>query len=72
KYIEGNVKLTNGFLKGLRPNSKLAFKQLELVEDVDIKLLEEKIANIQVLEKLILVDELEDNIAEYIDEYYAV
>lgn len=72
KYIEGNVKLTNRFLKGLKLNSKLAFEQLMAIEDMDIKLLEEKIANIQVLDKLILVDEIEDNISQYIDEYYSV
>ena len=72
KYIEGNVMLTNRFLKGLKPNSKLAFEKLIVIEDIDIKLLEDRIANIQVLEKLILADELEDNISQYIDEYFSV
>ena len=72
KFFNGNFKLTNGFLKSLKPNSKLAFEQLLIIEDVDIKLLEEKISNIQVLDKLIMVDEYEDEISPYIDEYYAV
>ena len=72
KFFNGNFKLTNGFLKSLKPNSKLAFEQLLIIEDVDIKLLEEKISNIQVLDKLIIVDGYEDEISPYIDEYYAV
>ena len=72
KFFNGNFKLTNSFLKSLKPNSKLAFEQLLIIEDVDIKLLEEKISNIQVLDKLIMVDEYEDEISPYIDEYYAV
>ena len=72
KFFNGNFKLTNGFLKSLKPNSKLAFEQLLIIEDVDIKLLEEKISNIQVLDKLIMVDGYEDEISPYIDEYYAV
>lgn len=72
RFFNGNFKLTNSFLKSLKPNSKLAFEQLLIIEDVDAKLLEERISNIQVLDKLIMVDEYEDEISPYIDEYYAV
>lgn len=72
KFFDGDMQLTNSFLKSLKDNSKLAFKKLIIIEDIDKKLLREKISNIQVLDKLIMVDKYEEDISEYIDEYYSV
>lgn len=72
EFIDGNINFTNRFLKGLKPNSKLAFKKLFIVEEVNKNLLEEKIADIQVLDKLIIASEYEKGISELICDYYEV
>ena len=72
KFFSGNFKLTNSFLKSLKSDSKLAFEQLIIIDDIDIKLLKEKISNIQILDKVVMLDEYEDEISPYIDEYYTV
>lgn len=72
KYFGGNVKLNNKFLKGLKPNSKLAFDKLMIIEEIDVDLFEKKISNIQAINRLVLIDKYEDNILPYIDESYEV
>ena len=72
KFFSGSFKLTNSFLKSLKSDSKLAFEQLIIIDDIDIKLLKEKISNIQILDKVVMLDEYEDEISPYIDEYYTV
>lgn len=71
-FFDNNVNLTNKFLRSLNSDSKLAFKQLFLIEKVDMNLFKERISNIQILDKLILIDGVEDEISKYIDKYYAV
>lgn len=71
-FLNNNINLTNRFLKGLNSNSKLAFKNLFIVEKIDMDLFKKKILNIQVLDKLILAKEFEDEIPKYIDKYYEV
>jgi len=72
KYYDEVVNLTNRFLKSMKPNSKLAFNTLIIVEDIDMKIFEEKISSIEVLNKLILFEKYEDSVSEYIDDYYQV
>lgn len=72
KFFDGVIKLTNKFLKGLGVNSKLAFNKLLAIEEIDLKLLEEKVSNIQILDSLIIADSYEEEISKYIDEYYSV
>lgn len=71
-FISENIKLNDRFLKGLKPNSKLAFNRLQITEEIDMELLQEKIANIDILGELIIVDSYEDEIPQYIDEYYSI
>lgn len=71
-YIDGRTKLTNTFLKGLKPKSKLSFSKLIIVEDFDKELFEEKIDSIEVLGKLVLKEEYEQFISNNIDDYYQV
>jgi hypothetical protein len=72
KYFSNNVRLNNRFLKGLKANSKLSFNTLMIVDEIDLNLFREKISNIEILNKLILLDEYEDNILEYVNDYYEV
>lgn len=72
KFFPGSVKLTNGFIKSLKPDSKLSYNQLLITEDIDMELFKERISNIEVLGKLIIMDEYEGEISVYIDDYYQV
>ncbi len=72
KYISKNIRLNNKFLKGLKNNSKLAFDKLIIIDKIDLNLLEERIANLQILNKLIMSEEYEDKISQIVDEYYDV
>lgn len=72
KLIGNSFNLTNNFLKNLPQNSKLAFEQLIITEEIDKELLKENISDIQVIDKLIIVDEYEDIISSYINKYYEV
>lgn len=71
-FFEGKVKLTNRFLKGLKRDSKISFEKLLILEEIDFKLLEEKVSNIEVLDKLIILEEYENEMAQYIDDFYSV
>lgn len=71
-FYNGTITLTNRFLKGLKVDSKLSLKKLVVLEDIDPSLLEEKITNIEVLNKLVIIEEYEDIISQYIDEYYEI
>ncbi len=71
-FIDGKIKLNNRFLKSLRKDSKLTFKKLIVLEPVDPILLEEKISNIEILGKLVILENLEEEISQYIDNYYSV
>ncbi|KGG81287.1 hypothetical protein Y919_01295 [Caloranaerobacter azorensis H53214] len=62
--------LNNQFLYGLKPHSKLAIDKAIIIEDVDMKLFEERVSNIQILDKLVIADEFEKEFAKYINEYY--
>ncbi|WP_427339428.1 hypothetical protein [Caloranaerobacter sp. DY30410] len=68
--FNGTIILNNQFLYGLKPHSKLAIDKVIIIEDVDMKLFEEKVSNIQILNKLVIADEFEKEFAKYIDEYY--
>lgn len=72
KYFPNNVRLNNRFLKGLEANSKLSFNTLMIVDVIDFNLFKEKISNIEIINKLILLDEYEDSIYKYINDYYEV
>lgn len=71
-FYNGSINLTNRFLKGLKPSSKLSLKKLVVLEDLDPVVLEEKVSNIEVLKTLIALEEYEDILSKYIDEYYEV
>ncbi len=71
-FYNDSIILTNRFLKGLKPGSQLSLKKLIVLEDIDLVLLKDKISNIEVLNKLIIVEEYEDLLSQYIDEYYEV
>lgn len=71
-FFSGDTRLTNNFLKGIRPSSKLSFGKLLVLEPIDLKLLEDKISNIEILNKLIIMEEYEDEISRYIDNYYSL
>ena len=71
-FYNGNIKLTNKFLKSIKRNSKLSLKKLLVLEDIDPLLLEERISNIEVLNKLIIVEEYEDLVSQYMDDYYGI
>ncbi len=72
KFIGNTFNLTNNFLKCLQPNSKLAFEKLIITKDIDIDLLKKNIQDMQVLDKLIIVDKFEEIVSEYISNYYEV
>lgn len=71
-FIKGKVKLDNRFLKSLRKDSKISIEKLLVLEPIDLTLLEERISNIEVLGKLIILESLEEDISQYIDNYYSV
>lgn len=71
-FYNGSIKLTNKFLKSIKGNSKISLKKLVVLEDIDPVLLEEKISNMEVLKKLIIVEEYEDVVSQYIDDYYGI
>lgn len=71
-YFDGNIDLTDRFLKSLKSDSKLSFNRLLVLKDIDLQLLESKISNMEVLSKLIIVDKLEEEISQYIDDYYGL
>ncbi|MFY9213390.1 MAG: hypothetical protein ACOXZT_09030 [Tissierellaceae bacterium] len=71
-FFPGTTELSNRFLRGLRVKSKLSFEKLVLGERLDPGLLNEKIANIEIVKKLIAIEEYEEDIYPLIDEYYAV
>ena len=72
KFIGNSFNLTNNFLKNLPQNSKLTFEQLIITEEIDKDLVKENISDIQVIDKLVIVDEYEDIISSYINKYYEV
>lgn len=71
-FVDGKIKLDNRFLKSMRKGSKLAIEKLLVLEPIDPKLLEERISNIEILGKLVILENLEDEISQYIDNYYSV
>lgn len=71
-FYNGSIKLTNKFLKSIKSNSKISLKKLVVLEDIDPVLLEEKISNIEVLKEVIIVEEYEDVVSQYIDDYYGI
>lgn len=71
-FFDADTKLTNRFIKTMKNESKLSFNKLLVMEPIDFNLLEEKISNIEVLKKLIIVDEYEDEISQFINDYYSV
>lgn len=71
-FFPGTTTLSNRFLKGFREKSKLSFEKLIVGEDLDDELLDEKLDRIEVMEKLIVLEKIEDKIFPFIDEYYAV
>lgn len=71
-FYNGSINLTNKFMKSLKADSKISLKKLLVVEDIDPAILEEKLSNIEVLKKLIILEEYEDILSQYIDEYYQV
>lgn len=71
-YISRKVQLNNGFLKSLKKESKLSFEKLVFLEPIDIMLLEERISNIEVLGKLIIFEDYEDEISPYIENYFSI
>jgi hypothetical protein len=78
KYNTGHIlfkdkfKLTNKFMESLPSKAKLSFNELIVLEPMDKKILEEKIANIQVLNRLVVNEEFENIISEYIEDYYSI
>ncbi|MBU5437305.1 hypothetical protein KQI42_04750 [Tissierella sp. MSJ-40] len=70
--FDDTIKMSNQFLNSLKPNSKLAFNELLVMEDIDLALFEEKISNIQVLTKLVITADNESKLSQYIDEYYLI
>ena len=70
--LNDKVLLKNRFLKSLKPGSKLVINNLFIVEDLDLDLLKDKVSNIQVLEKLVVLEKYDEILADYIDEYYQV
>lgn len=72
EFFCGTTEITNRFLKVLKPDSKLAFENLVIINNIDMDIFKEKISNIQVLKKLIIINDYEDEIAQLIDEYYGI
>lgn len=70
--INGKVKFNNGFLRSLKGKSKISVEKLIVLDPIDSALLNERISNIEVLKKLIILEDLEGEISNYIDNYYSV
>ncbi len=51
EFFCGTTEITNRFLKVLKPDSKLAFENLVIINNIDMDIFKEKISNIQVLKK---------------------
>ena len=71
-FFSGDIRLNNRFLKSIKNESKISFGKLSVLDPIDFQLLEEKISNIEILKELIVLDEYEDEISQYIDDYYSV
>lgn len=71
-FLNGKVELTDKFLKSIKKDSKLSFKKLLILEDIEESLLQQKISNIEILNKLVVTEDIEDKISQYIDDYYSV
>lgn len=71
-FIDKDIKLNNRFLKTIKDESKISLKKLIVLEELDEYLLKEKIKNIEVLNKLIITEENEEKLGQYIDDYHSV
>jgi len=71
-FFNGSIEITNSFLDSLEENSKLAFKELLILQDIDMDLFRDKISKIQVLNKLIIKEEYQSNFAKYIQDYLSL
>ncbi|MCK9443467.1 MAG: hypothetical protein M0Q14_02875 [Tissierellaceae bacterium] len=70
--IRGKIQLNNRFLKTIKRESKLSFEKLLILEDFDAQLFEERVSDMEVLDKLVILEKYEDKIAQYIDNYYSI
>jgi len=59
-------------MESLPSKAKLSFNELIILEPMDKKIFEEKIANIQVLNRLVVNGESENIISEYVEDYYSI
>ncbi len=71
-FFKDKFKLTNKFMESLPSKAKLSFNELIILEPMDKKIFEEKIANIQVLNRLVVNEESENIISEYVEDYYSI
>lgn len=71
-FFKNKFKLTNKFMASLPSKVKLSFNELVILEPMDKRLFEEKITNIQVLNRLVINGEVETFISEYVEDYYSI
>lgn len=71
-FMGNKIEFNNKFLKSMRKDSKLSFKKLLVLEDLDEELLEDKIKNIEALNKLVITEGNQDKLVQYIEDYYSV
>lgn len=71
-FFKNKFKLTNRFLESLPSKAKLSFDELIILEPFDRELFEEKVSNIQVLNRLVISDEAQNIISEYVEDYYSI
>lgn len=71
-FFNERINLTNRFIKSMRKGSKLSFNKLMVLEPIDFELLEEKISNIEIIGRLVVLDNFEEDISQYIDNYYSI
>ncbi|HAK42752.1 MAG TPA: hypothetical protein DCM59_08700 [Clostridium sp.] len=71
-FFKDKFKLTNKSMESLPSKAKLSFNELIILEPMDKKIFEEKIANIQVLNRLVVNGEFENIISEYVEDYYSI
>lgn len=66
------LELNNDFLNNLENNSNLSTEDAVILENIDIELLNKKVSNIEVLGKLIIMENQVDSFKAIIKDYFSV
>ncbi len=66
------LELNNDFLNNLEDNSNLSTEDAVILENIDIELLNKKVSNIEVLGKLIIMENQVDSFKAIIKDYFSV